>query len=196
VELRDRKNRLRLRMAAQRRAVEPVAAQQAARRVASHLAARPELRGAARVVLYAALPDELPTLPLFAAALEAGKPVLLPRVPRAGVLEFAPCARWEELRPGRYGVLEPPARSPAQPLERRDLIVVPGVAFDRAGNRLGRGQGYYDRWLPPPQDGPLLVGAGFAFQLVASVPNGPGDRRMDAILTEQGWHRVADRSGG
>ncbi len=70
-------------------------------------------------------------------------------------------------------------------------MLVPGVAFDRSGHRLGRGAGYWDRTIPAPRPGgPVVVGVGFAWQLIEEVPHGLGDRRMDAVLTEAGWHRV------
>jgi 5-formyltetrahydrofolate cyclo-ligase len=96
--------------------------------------------------------------------------------------------RWEALRPGAYGVLEPPADSAAIPLGAGDLVLVPGVAFDAAGYRLGRGKGYYDRSFARPRGGaehPLLLGVGYEFQVVAVVPHGVRDRRLDAVVTER-----------
>lgn len=95
--------------------------------------------------------------------------------------------RWRELCPGRFGVLEPPAGAPEEAPAVGDAVVVPGVAFDRAGGRLGRGGGHYDRAFPPGAPGaPLLVGFAHAFQLVECVPSDSHDRRMDAIVTERG----------
>jgi 5-formyltetrahydrofolate cyclo-ligase len=113
----------------------------------------------------------------------------MPRVaePR---LEFAPVASLGELRPGRYGVEEPPVERPAEAVAAEDLVLVPGVAFDRNGNRLGRGGGHYDRTFPPGQPGPLLFGVAYALQVVSAVPHAPSDRRVDAIVTENGIHRV------
>jgi 5-formyltetrahydrofolate cyclo-ligase len=98
---------------------------------------------------------------------------------------------WEDLVPGRYGVLEPaPEREPIA-LSELQLVMVPGVAFDAEGRRLGRGGGYYDRTFPVGAAGPVLVGLAFAFQLVEAVPAGPLDRRVDAVVTEQAIIRVA-----
>jgi 5-formyltetrahydrofolate cyclo-ligase len=71
------------------------------------------------------------------------------------------------------------------------VVIVPGLAFDAAGRRLGRGAGHYDRAFPAGRQGaPLLVGVGYAFQLVDEVPAGPHDRRMDVVVTEEREVRV------
>jgi 5-formyltetrahydrofolate cyclo-ligase len=195
VDLADRKRRLRRELRQRLRAVAPGVAAEASRRAAAHLASSPELAGARRVILYAALADELPSRPLFDVVLDvvldAGRPALLPRPGPGATLEVAPVARWEELAPGRYGVLEPPAARPGSALAPGDLILVPGVAFDREGHRLGRGRGWWDRTLAAACGVELTaVGVGFAFQVVEAVPYGPGDQALDAILTEDGWHRA------
>jgi 5-formyltetrahydrofolate cyclo-ligase len=92
---------------------------------------------AARVALYAATPDELPTRPLFEGLTATRTVRLLPRI-RGNALEFAAVERWDELRPGRYGVLEPPADRPRVALGPGDAVVVPGVAFDASLPLTGR----------------------------------------------------------
>ena len=67
------------------------------------------------------------------------------------------------------------------------VVLVPGLAFDRSGNRLGRGGGDYDATFPPGEVAPRLVGVAWEFQLVTDVPHGSHDRRVDAIVTERGW---------
>ena len=153
-----------------------------------------ELSGAARVALYAALPGELPTVDLLAALRARGQATLFPRCTEAGRLEFAPAENFEELASGRYGVAEPVG--PAVRLDPRDAVVVPGLAFDVAGHRLGRGGGFYDRTFPVGDAGPFLVGVGFAFQRLDDVPAGARDRGMDAVVTETESLRVTkERSG-
>jgi 5-formyltetrahydrofolate cyclo-ligase len=192
VDLAERKRRLRRELRERLRALGPARAEEASRRAAAHLAGSPELRAARRVILYAALPDELPSRPLFEAVQDAGRPVLLPRPGPAGLLEAAEVACWEELVPGRYGVLEPPAGRPGSALGPGDLVLVPGLAFDRAGNRLGRGRGWWDRTLDAAGGTELrVVGVAFAFQVIGAVPHGAGDRPVHGILTEAGWQRVA-----
>lgn len=160
----------------------------AAESVARRVLALPAVAAAERVGLYAALPDELPTGPLLEALRQLRKPTLFPRCGRDGRLEFAPAAHFEDLRAGRYGVAEPVAAAVA--LSDRDCVVVPGVAFDRHGGRLGRGRAWYDRTFPAASPTPTLVGVGYAFQCVDAVPVTAEDRRLDAVVTdEETWWR-------
>jgi len=122
--------------------------------------------------------------PLFEAIRRVSIP-LLPRV-EGTRLEFLPVRSWSDLRKGTFGVLEPSAGARVYRFSRDDAVVLPGVAFDRAGHRLGRGAGFYDRAFGGAQAQPLLIGAGYAFQLRAHVPHGPCDRRVDVVATEHG----------
>jgi 5-formyltetrahydrofolate cyclo-ligase len=74
-------------------------------------------------------------------------------------------------------------------VDPEDLVLLPGIAFDREGNRLGQGQGWYDRTFAEHDRG-CLIGAGFALQVVATVPAGSRDRGVGMILTERGFTRV------
>jgi 5-formyltetrahydrofolate cyclo-ligase len=148
---------------------------------------------AERIALYAALPYEIPTRLLFDAVIEKIGAALLPRTTDPIGLEFFAVERWEELRPGAFGVLEPQSDATAVRLRPDDLVVVPGVAFDEAGYRLGHGKGYYDRaFAAELGDSPTLVGFGYEFQIAEAVPHDERDRQMDAIVTDQ---KVRDCSG-
>jgi 5-formyltetrahydrofolate cyclo-ligase len=162
--------------------------------VAERIAKVPEFRDRERVVLYAALPGELPTRPLYEIARASGKVLLWPRSVGRGRLEFAPCRRWEDLIPERYGVLVPPPERESVALGAEDLLLVPGVAFDLRGGRLGRGGGHFDRVLGETGGrGPLALGVGFEFQLLDEVPREPHDRAVDGVATERRLHRVRER---
>lgn len=91
----------------------------------------------------------------------------------------------KELRAGVFGILEP--LPDAVPVAREDLyiICVPGLAFDACGGRLGYGRGYYDQYLQTSAGGrsPVLIGVGYDFQLLDSVPMEPHDKRLDYIIT-------------
>jgi 5-formyltetrahydrofolate cyclo-ligase len=189
-DLAARKRRLRASLRRGRPEVSADRALAAGEAVAGRVVALPEFDAARRVALYAALPDELPTAPLLECARAAGKRLLWPRIVD-GRLEFAACPRSEELRPGALGIPVPPASLPAESPGSGDLVVVPGLAFDASGRRLGRGGGHYDRAFAPGRPGaPLLVGVGYAFQLLEEVPAGPQDRRVDVVVTEERLVRV------
>jgi 5-formyltetrahydrofolate cyclo-ligase len=146
----------------------------------------PAFAGAGRIALYAALSDELPTRPLFDLAHGGGLAVSFPRV-EGEALVFAEVARWEDLVRGRYGVRQPHPQAPRCGPGR--LIVVPGLAFDGHGRRLGRGGGYYDRALAAAEArGALRVGLAYEAQIVEAVPVEPHDQPVDVVVTECGVH--------
>ena len=181
-------------MAARRQLLGSDEVRAAGQLVAQRLAEAPEFRERARLVLYAALADELPTRPLYEIARVSGKVLLWPRTAGRGCLEFAPCRRWEDLVRERYGVFAPPPGQASVGLGPEDLLLVPGVAFDLRGGRLGRGRGYFDRALGEiGEGGPLSLGVGFEFQLVEEVPREPHDQAVGAVLTERRLQRVGER---
>ena len=147
-----------------------------------------EFHRARRVASYCSLSDEMPTEGLLRAVLESGRTLLLPRRGSSQQLEFVAADDLGSLVRGSFGVLEPPPSVPAEPLRVDDLVLTPGVAFDRAGIRLGRGGGWYDRSVAPGLG--LLLGVAFAFQIVAEVPATSADRRMEGFVTEQEVWRV------
>jgi 5-formyltetrahydrofolate cyclo-ligase len=115
---------------------------------------------------YAALPDELSLDATLAAHWRLGLPVWLPRVAAPGRLAWCAVTATTPLIVGAYGIREP--AGPAAALPAAAMLVVPGVAFTRAGHRLGQGGGFYDRLLPT-HPGPCL-GVGFTCQLVETLP--------------------------
>ena len=179
------KQRLRDEMARLRRSLSASFVVRAGEAAARAISSSPEFEAARSIALYAALPGEVPTRPLFDAALAAGKARFLPRCGAAGTLEFVSLERWDDLVPGRYGILEPAAGGGPAAAPSFDLVVVPGVAFTRAGARLGRGQGYYDRSLPKGSAA-VLMGLCFDVQIIESIPQEAWDRRMDLVATESG----------
>ncbi len=192
-QLFDSKRRLRQKMSRLRRDVAPADSARAGQAAAEALIDLELVGRAKRIALYAALPHELPTRPLFDAIVEKTGAALLPRTADPLGLEFFAVECWEALRPGAFGVLEPPNDGPAVRLMPGDLVVVPGVAFDEDGYRLGHGKGYYDRaFAAELGDAPTLVGFGYEFQIVDAVPHDPRDRQMDAIVTDR---KVRDCSG-
>jgi 5-formyltetrahydrofolate cyclo-ligase len=161
---------------------------EAARAVARHLELQPEYSSCRRLVVYAALPDELPLSEVARRAAAAGKRLLWPRVHEEGPMTFARADRVESLVPGRYGVREPAPAVPSEALGSDVLVLAPGVAFDSSGGRLGRGRGFWDRALGEAR-GAIVFGVGYELQFVQHVPSEPHDRLVDAVLTEVGLRR-------
>lgn len=144
------------------------------------LEAHPAFRAATTVLLYHSLKDEVDTHE-FIRKWSREKRILLPVVV-GDDLELRLYTRPEDLKPGAYGIEEPTGELFTDYADI-DFIVVPGVAFDRNGNRLGRGKGYYDRLLPRIPSA-YKAGICFPFQLVEKVPAEPFDIRMDEIITQ------------
>ncbi|MEZ4279438.1 MAG: 5-formyltetrahydrofolate cyclo-ligase [Myxococcota bacterium] len=181
------KRRIRREMRERLREITRERAQSAGLRIADELERLEVWRAAARVVLFASLPDEIDTSAIWLRAIRDGKPVLLPRLTSARSLEFAIASTSTLITGSRYSILEPPLESSPMDLNRLDLVLVPGLAFDRQGGRLGRGGGYYDRtFATGGMSGarPILIGVGFGFQVVDRLPMTSLDVRMDGILSE------------
>jgi len=105
-----------------------------------------------------------------------------PRISGKGELSMH-FAVLEKLLPGSFGIPEPGADLPLANMEDINVMLVPGVAFDRKGNRLGYGKGYYDRLLAHSSHKPLLIGISFDETLYDEIPAEPHDVRMDYIVT-------------
>lgn len=120
-------------------------------------------------------------------ALADGKRVIVPITDRANKrLVFSELkAPNRELEKGAFGILEPKVefRKPV-PLEEADVVLVPGVAWDRRGYRIGYGAGYYDRSINSLQKHTTKIGLAYEFQIVPSIPTIRYDRRVDDIVTE------------
>ena len=151
--------------------------------VAARIAATSWYRGHQRIVLYAARFPELPLDGLFTRASADGKAILWPRI-TGDRLEFARADRLEALVPGVFGIPAPAPEAPAIPLGSGDLVILPGLAFDRHGARLGRGRSFFDRALAQsPSDQAYRCGVGYAFQWLPRIPEEAWDLRLDAFVS-------------
>lgn len=191
----ESKRSLRLRIGSARRDIPPSIGAAASELIAERVVAMPEFASAARVAAYIALPDEVSLDAVIAAVSRRGRALLLPRVDGRR-LAFSRVDDVAALRVGAFGVREPAAGAPEAALARGDLVLVPGVAFDRDGGRLGRGAGFYDRSLPRGADAPAVFGVCFDLQMIAAVPMDAHDRRVDGVVTESGVVRRAARDRG
>ena len=182
----EEKARVRAVLLARRRALSQKDVQARGAAVQARLLATPEFRTAATVALYAALPGEVPTDALLAAALAQGKRVAFPVVPSTGrCLTFRAVDSAAQLVPaGRLHIPEPLAGCPEVALLSVELFVVPGLGFSHVGQRLGRGAGYYDATLARASPSTPRVGLAFSEQVREALPSGPGDVSVHWVLTE------------
>lgn len=146
------------------------------------LFALPEMEAASTVLLFYSFGSEVATRSMTERARSEGKRVLLPYLDGPG-LEAAEVRAGDDLVPAWYGAREPARREPIDPAEI-DLVVAPGLAFDRQGGRLGYGGGHYDSFLARVGEGSLRVGIGFGAQVVDRVPTEPDDEPVDLVITE------------
>ncbi len=137
--------------------------------------------------LYAAKPGEASVDPIVS-VIPAGGVVCFPRVSGERRLSFHRVQNVDDLVSGAFGVREPEADAPIVLPGTLKLVLVPGLAFDRRGGRLGWGRGYYDSALLEHPDA-LFVGAGFANQLIDEVPTEEWDVAVDVLITEEGITR-------
>ena len=152
------------------------------KRVQEFLLNTKEFKSAQVVGAYHAFGSEVKTDLIIEQGSVLGKKIALPCV-EGDSLTFYELSSGKYLVKGRYGIMEP---LPYGPVDRLDLLVVPGIAFDKKGYRLGYGKGYYDKFLANKEVS--SIGIGYSFQLLANLPRGKYDERVDAIATEDGVH--------
>lgn len=148
----------------------------------------PDLPAHSGWMAFASMPGEIDTAPLIAELLKAGRRVALPRIDAAsGNLGAYWIDGLDGLPVNRWGIPEP-GPDPAKRVDPALLgtIIVPGLAFDPTGARLGRAGGYYDRFLHAVGRGPLRVGFFYAIQQVPVVPQEDWDERLDLVATDAG----------
>jgi 5-formyltetrahydrofolate cyclo-ligase len=176
---------LRLQLRKRRRALPAKAALDAGEAVARQLEGIPRWASAQRVAVYQAADGEVDTRPICQRCLNLGKQLLLPVIMPDKHLEFAEWKRGAALQANRFGIPEPPPDAPRCPVNNLDVVFLPLVGWDRNGNRLGMGGGFYDRTLAEAT-APLLIGLAYGIQQVAALPAHDWDVRMDFVITEAG----------
>lgn len=177
----ETKKALRDRLQAWRRGLSAAERDRRSAAIRRLLAAAAPPRGT--ILAYAALHDE-PDLADLLAAWASVERLALTRLAGDGSLEVVAVPDLGRLRPGIFKVPEPPQTAFPVPAAEVAWALIPGVAFDRAGRRLGRGGGHYDRLLPSLRC--PKIGVAYAEQVVDEVPANAADARVDAIATEEG----------
>ncbi len=178
------KAQLRQQLINARARLDPVDRAAASEAICRAVLALPSWETAATVALYAAAGGEVDTAQLAAAALLAGKALAWPVIVAGDRrLSFASAAP-DALVAGPFGIRRPPPGAPAVLRDDIGLFLVPGVAFDLACNRLGRGGGFYDVTLGALEGKVMRVGLAFDLQIVAALPREPHDLALDVVATE------------
>jgi len=155
-------------------------------RICDRLMSLEPLQAAEHIVLFRPLEGEVNIAPLWEQLAAQGKRLYLPRLEPGRTLSFCPWQPGDPLTTRAFGLEEPsPLVVPADPASLQ-AWVVPGVAFDRQGVRLGRGAGYYDRSLPGARPGVVRIGVCFDLQHCVTLPVESWDCRMDMVATDQG----------
>jgi len=163
-------------------------------RIAHSVLELPEVTSAGVVMAFLSLPDEVQTESLIAALCEQGKVVAVPHTDvERGQLVPVLLRPGSALRQAVLGVPEPEVQEPV-PVSELEVILVPGRAFDRDGHRVGRGKGFYDRFLAREECQAERVALAYGCQVLEAVPHGSQDLPVDALVTEDGVLRFRQTS--
>jgi len=159
---------------------------------ATNLFGQPEYQRAETMMVYLSLPREVDTTPIVLRAWQDGKRVVVPQVlwDSRQMLPIEINSLDEDVTDGSMGIREP-IRGEPHPIETIDLVIVPGLGFDPYGNRLGRGRGFYDRFLGRREFRGVPCGLALEEQVVGSIPAMPTDVRMQLLVTDQQVRRFA-----
>ena len=186
------KDRIRKAIVEQRKALSPGVVKEASLAVCERIRALSEWKNAWAVLLYWPIKNEIDTRPLLAELWERGSVALLPRCrpEQPGFMDLCSCTCEEDLIQGSFNIMEPAgccatSEETGEPFVP-DLVLVPAVAFDAHGYRLGFGGGYYDRLLARPEmDDTVTLGLCYDFQRIPSFPMNAWDVPVQGICTER-----------
>ena len=196
-ELKRAKRDVRRRVLAARDALPPSERESRGLEVVRRFLLLPEVSTARVVLAFWSFGSEVPTPPLIAELHGRGSRVALPRIV-SGELEARVYRPDDPMTETSFGALEPAEGRLVDPIEL-DVVVVPGVAFDREGRRVGYGGGFYDRYLPRVRAETTRIGIGFGAQLLPvgrTLPSGRFDERVDIVVTESATVRCPRPDNG
>lgn len=178
------KRSLRRTMLAHRRSLSEEEFRSASRLIQQAFLDTEEFRGARTIAVYASIHNEVATELVSLTALESGKEVVFPAVEGHGMV-FRQLTAGSSMQSGAFGILEPCTDCRVFLPDEVDVFVLPGIAFDIKGERIGYGKGYYDKTLHRLEGQGRLVGLCYDFQLVDEIVGEPHDVKMDLIITEK-----------
>jgi len=186
------KKELRTKLRAVLAGLPPEVLQEQSRRAAERLFAEPEYQRAEVLMIYLSLPHEADTTPIVLQAWKDLKRVLAPQVSWESkqMIPVEINDLDQDIANTPYGIRQP-VRGVPFPIELIDLVIVPGLGFDREGNRLGRGRGFYDRFLSKPKFHGVICGFAHEQQIVDAIPHRPHDVRVHMLVTDQQVRRFS-----
>ena len=182
----EEKQRLRRVIRELERQLSPRYKAESSRAIAAHLLAMPEYQEAGTVFCFVGTDREIDTRPILEDILAAGKRLCVPLCTGKGIMELRQVTDLRQLTPGVYGILEPPADAPLVAVDEVDFAVLPCLTCNHLGQRLGRGGGYYDRFLAHYRGGTVLL---CREKLIREeIPLEPHDYPVPWVLTEWGLY--------
>lgn len=185
----DSKAVFRKKMLIKRDAISDLDREVSAREIGGRLSSVGEYKDARTIAFYMAKGSEVLTLHMIANAFSRGKEVLLPVTTETG-MQFHYFTSFHEMTEGKFGILEPLNREPIH--REPDVIIVPGITFDKDLHRLGYGKGYYDKYLAKAdrKKRAFRIGLCYDSHVVTALPKHDHDQRMDLVVTETSVLRV------
>jgi 5-formyltetrahydrofolate cyclo-ligase len=177
------KDRLRKETVRKLKALPKAYREESDRKICGRILSLPEYQEAGTLFTFVGTKDEIDTMSLIKDALKAGKRVGVPRSGDGGVMAVYAITGEEDLKPGRFGILEPVEAAELIPIEEIDFCVIPCLACDLKGNRLGHGGGYYDRYLSRRRMATVVVC--YHELVLPEVPVMEHDVPVDRVVTEQ-----------
>ena len=186
-DIRAVKKNMRTAMKARLADVSPHDTLHASLSVLAQLESLEQWKRAETVLAFLSMKDELDTTPILKKVLEQGKILAVPKVTGEDLVFYRIQDLKKDVAPGAFGILEPVSGlcpvSAETLSEHHSVALVPGLAFDKEKFRLGRGKGFYDRFLASAVDSLYKIGIGYSFQLVEKVPREPHDKALDLVIT-------------
>ncbi|MBP2641537.1 MAG: putative 5-formyltetrahydrofolate cyclo-ligase [Firmicutes bacterium] len=185
----EEKKQLRRDILARRRSLSATEIADKSQKIAEYFCTWPHYQVCETVMFYLAMPDEVQADLLITDALKQGKKVCVPLLgAKYGEMNAVEMMSLDDLSVGKFNLRAPDSNKAKMIAPSLiDLVVVPAVAFDRQGNRIGMGAGYYDRFLAQVRVNTVLLGLAFTCQLTENLPSEEHDIRMQWLLTEDGF---------
>ncbi|MFC2060879.1 5-formyltetrahydrofolate cyclo-ligase [Elusimicrobiota bacterium] len=180
------KDKLRKKHIGSRRELKTAEKERADLDILDKLKENPDIEGSTHIMVYASTPDEVDTCGLIDFLLDNGKKVYLPVVAGHDI-KISRIDTREELVPGKFGIMEPQSEQwEFVDPDILDVVIVPGVCFTEDGIRLGRGGGYYDRFIKQLSRRTKVIGICYDMQIEEDIPCYDHDEKVDKIVTDKG----------